>query len=136
MLFRSVPDVDLQVLINGLKSGEVIRQLKYAVEQRILGNLGITDLLTSVNTITASVQNFNNVVTSRLNQAIIKRAVENYINYLVFNLLSGCSSTLLNTTLRPDVKSVLTPYAQYMQKIANGEINMDGSKPGTSTETL
>ena len=131
-----VPDVNLQVLIDGLKSGAVIEQLKQNIISRIAGNLGLPELLTSVNQLQTSIANFNDVVTSKLNKAIIQRAVENYINFLVFNLLSGCSNELLRTTLKPEIKDVLTPYAAYQQKILDGKINQDGSKPGTATETL
>lgn len=131
-----VPDVNLQVLIDGLKSGAVIEQLKQNLINRISGNLGLPDLLLSVNSLKTSVTNFNNVITSQLNKAIIQRAVENYINFLVFNLLSGCSNELLNATLIPSVKQVLTPYAAYQQKILEGKLNQDGSTPGTATETL
>lgn len=131
-----VPDVNLQVLIDGLKSGAVIEQLKQNLINRIAGNLGLPELLLSVNSLKTSVSNFNDVITSKLNKAIIQRAVENYINFLVFNLLSGCSNELLNATLIPSVKQVLTPYAAYQQKILEGKLNQDGSTPGTATETL
>jgi len=131
-----VPDVNLQVLIDGLKSGAVIEQLKQNLINRIAGNLGLPELLLSVNSLKTSVSNFNDVITSKLNKAIIQRAVENYINFLVFNLLSGCSNELLNATLIPSVKQALTPYAAYQQKILEGKLNQDGSTPGTATETL
>lgn len=131
-----LPDVNLQVLIDGLKSGAVIEQLKQNLINRIAGNLGLPELLLSVNSLKTSVSNFNDVITSKLNKAIIQRAVENYINFLVFNLLSGCSNELLNATLIPSVKQVLTPYAAYQQKILEGKLNQDGSTPGTATETL
>lgn len=133
---QDVPDVDLQVIVDGFKSGAAITQLKTAITNRIAGNLGLPELTTAVDSLQSSISTFNNVINNKLNKAIIKRAVENYINFLVFNLLSGCSSSLLNATLKDSVKEVLTPYAAYMQKQLDGKINQDGTTPGSSNTSL
>ena len=112
----NVPDVDLQVLVDGFKSGAIINTAKTALTQAVLTNTGGAALITALGNLQSTVNIFNTTVTSRINKLAIKRAVETYVNYVVFNLLTGCSTTLLNATLKPSVKEVLTPYATYMQK--------------------
>jgi hypothetical protein len=67
---------------------------------------------------------------------IIKKAVETYITNLAFSLLSGCSSPVVNATIRPEAKSAITPFIEYQQKILNGLLNADGSTPGASDTSL
>lgn len=112
----NVPDVDLQVLVDGFKSGAIITAAKSALTQAVLVNTGGAALITALGTLQSTVNTFNTTVTTKINKMAIKRAVESYINYVIFNLLTGCSNTLLNATLKPDVKEVLTPYATYLQK--------------------
>ena len=111
-----MPDVDLQVLVDGFKSGAIINTAKTALTQAVLTNTGGAALIAALGNLQSTVNIFNTTVTSRINKLAIKRAVETYVNYVVFNLLTGCSTTLLNATLKPSVKEVLTPYATYMQK--------------------
>jgi len=111
-----VPDVDLQVLVDGFKSGAIITGAKNALIQAVLANTGGTALISALGNLQSTVNTFNTTVTSKINKLTIKRAVESYINYVVFNLLTGCSNTLLNATLIPSVKEVLTRYATYVQK--------------------
>ena len=111
-----VPDVDLQVLVDGFKSGSIINAAKFALTQAVLTNTGGAALIGALGNLQSTVSTFNTTVTSKINKLVIKRAVETYINYVVFNLLTGCSNTLLNATLKPSVKEVLTPYATYLQK--------------------
>jgi hypothetical protein len=84
--------------------------------QAVLANTGGASLISALGNLQSTVNTFNTTVTSKINKLAIKRAVETYVNYVVFNLLTGCSNTLLNATLKPSVKEVLTPYATYMQK--------------------
>ena len=112
----NVPDVDLQVLVDGFKSGAIITAAKSALTQAVLVNTGGAALITALGTLQSTVNTFNTTVTTKINKMAIKRAVESYINYVIFNLLTGCSNTLLNATLKPEVKEVLTPYATYLQK--------------------
>ena len=112
----NVPDVDLQVLVDGFKSGAIINTAKTALTQAVLTGTGGGALITALGTLQSTVNTFNTTVTTKINKMAIKRAVESYINYVVFNLLTGCSNTLLNATLQPSVKEILTPYATYMQK--------------------
>jgi hypothetical protein len=111
-----VPDVDLQVLVDGFKSGAIITGAKNALTQAVLANTGGAALISALGNLQSTVNTFNTTVTTKINKLAIKRAVESYVNYVVFNLLTGCSNTLLNATLIPSVKEAITPYAQYIQK--------------------
>jgi hypothetical protein len=111
-----VPDIDLQVLVDGFKSGAIITGAKSALTQAVLANTGGAALITALGNLQSTVNTFNTTVTTKINKLAIKRAVESYVNYVVFNLLTGCSNTLLNATLIPSVKEAITPYAQYIQK--------------------
>ena len=130
----NVPDVDLQVLVDGFKSGAIINTAKVALTQAVLNNYGGTALINALGNLQSTVNLFNTTVTSKINKLAIKRAVESYVNYVVFNLLTGCSNTLLNATLKPSVKEVLTPYATYMQKQQiEGALDGITGKPYTDT---
>jgi hypothetical protein len=130
----NVPDVDLQVLVDGFKSGAIINTAKLALTQAVLTGTGGGALITALGTLQSTVNTFNTTVTGKINKMAIKRAVESYINYVVFNLLTGCSNTLLNATLQPSVKEVLTPYATYMQKQQlDGALDGMTGKPFTDT---
>jgi|694.fasta_scaffold00069_63 hypothetical protein len=111
-----VPDIDLQVLVDGFKSGAIIEGAKSALTQAVLANTGGAALISALGNLQSTVNTFNTTVTTKINKLAIKRAVESYVNYVVFNLLTGCSNTLLNATLIPSVKEAITPYAQYIQK--------------------
>jgi hypothetical protein len=116
----NVPDVDLQTLINGFKSGEAIKGLQKNVEIMIAQGTGYDKLQNAVVGFHNTVTNFNNTVTNKLNPLIIKRAVENYITNLAYNLLTGCGNQLLTTTIRPEVLSNIAPYiALVSSKIDN-----------------
>jgi hypothetical protein len=129
-----VPDVDLQVLVDGFKSGAIINTAKLALTQAVLANTGGAALISALGNLQSTVNTFNTTVTSKINKLAIKRAVETYVNYVVFNLLTGCSNTLLNATLKPSVKEVLTPYATYMQKQQlEGALDSMTGKPFTDT---
>lgn len=111
-----VPDVDLQVLVDGFKSGAIINTAKIALTQAVLTNTGGAALIAALDNLQTTVNIFNTTVTSKINKLAIKRAVETYANFIAFNLLSGCSNTLLNQTLKPAVKEIITPYVAYLQK--------------------
>jgi hypothetical protein len=131
----NVPDVDLQVLVDGFKSGAIINTAKLALTQSVLTNTGGGALITALGTLQSTVNTFNTTVTSKINKIAIKNAVESYVNYIVFNLLTGCSNTLLNATLKPAVKEVITPYATYMQKqqIEGALDGVTGTAPSNTT---
>jgi hypothetical protein len=131
-----VPDVDLQVLIDGFKSGTILNTLKINLTTLVATQTGYTNLVTSINSLQNSLQAFNTTVTSKLNKIIIKKAVETYITNLAFSLLSGCSSPLVNATIRPSAAAAIAPFVAYQQKILNGTLNADGSTPGANNTTL
>jgi hypothetical protein len=131
-----VPDVDLQVLVDGFKSGALLNQLKTNLTNLVATQTGYTQIVTSINSLQTSIQLFNTTVTSKLNKIVIKKAVETYITNLAFSLLSGCSSPLINATIRPSAAAALTPFVEYQQKILAGTLNADGSAPGENNTTL
>lgn len=106
----NVPDVDLQTLIDGFKSGAIIRQAEQNILYLIAHGTGYDQLRNSIIGLQNNIAAFNATVTNKLNPLIIKRSVENYITNLAFNLLTGCSNQLLSTTIRPDVLANITPY--------------------------
>jgi hypothetical protein len=131
-----VPDVDLQVLIDGFKSGAVLNTLKTNLTTLVATGTGYTNLVTSINTLQNSLQTFNTTVTSKLNKMVIQKAVETYATNLAFSLLSGCSNQLVNATIRPTASTALTPFVEYQQKILAGTLNSDGSAPGANDTAL
>lgn len=130
------PDVDLQVIVDGFKSGAIITALKTNIQAVIANQTGYAQISTAITNLKNSLDTFNTTVTSRLNKIIIKRAVETYVTDLAFKLLSGCSSGLINATIRPEAKTALTPFVTHQQKILAGTINADGSTPGANDTTL
>ena len=116
----NVPDIDLQTLIDGFKSGAVIKQLQSNVEYMIAHGTGYDKLQNAITGFHNTITNFNNTVTNKLNPLIIKRAVENYITNLAYSLLTGCSNQLLTATIKPDVLSNIEPYISFIaSKIDN-----------------
>jgi hypothetical protein len=131
-----VPDIDLQVLVDGFKSGAILNQFKTNLSSLIANQTGYAQLSVAINNLQSSIVNFNTTVTSKLNKIVIQKAVETYITNLAFNLLSGCSSPVVNATIRPTAKSAIAPFVEYYQKIQNGVLNADGSTPGANNTTL
>jgi len=131
-----VPDVDLQVLVDGFKSGALLTQLKSNLTTLVATGTGFAQILTSINTLQNSVQSFNTTVTSKLNKIVIKQAVETYVTNLAFSLLSGCSNQLVNATIKPAAATALAPFVAYQQKILAGTLNADGSTPGATDTTI
>ena len=131
-----VPDVDLQTLVDGFKSGAVLNQLKNNLTTLVATQTGFAGYLTAINTLQSSLQTFNTTVTSKLNKIVIQKAVETYITNLAFSLLSGCSSPIINATIRPTAATALSPFVEYQQKILAGQLNADGSTPGASDAAL
>jgi len=131
-----VPDVDLQVIVDGFKSGSIITALKTQVISTIANQTGYAQMSAAITNLNNSLTTFNDTVTNKLNKIIIKRAVETYVIDLAFKLLSGCSSGLVNATIRPEAKEAMTPFVEYTQKIIAGELNSDGSLPGSNDVTL
>jgi len=131
-----VPDVDLQVIVDGFKSGSIITALKTNVMSVIANQTGYAQISSAITNLNNSLTTFNDTVTNKLNKIIIKRAVETYITDLAFKLLSGCSSGLVNATIRPEAKEAMTPFVEYNQKILAGQLNADGTLPGSNDTTL
>ena len=131
-----VPDIDLQTLVDGFKSGAVLNQLKTNLTTLVATQTGYAGLVTSINSLQSSLTSFNTTVTSKLNKIVIKQAVETYVTNLAFSLLSGCSNQLVNATIKPAAATALTPFVEYQQKILAGTLNADGSTPGANDTTI
>ena len=130
------PEVDLQVIVDGFKSGAIITALKTQVMSVIANQTGFAQMSAAITNLNNSLTTFNDTVTNKLNKIIIKRAIETYVIDLAFKLLSGCSSGLVNATIRPEAKEAMTPFVEYTQKIIAGELNSDGSLPGSNDTIL
>ena len=116
----NVPDIDLQTLIDGFKSGEAIKELQKNIEYIVARGTGYDLLQNAIIGFHANITKFNDTVTNKLNPLIIKRAVENYITNLAFNLLTGCSNELLVTTMKPEVLANIAAYVGFISnKIDN-----------------
>jgi hypothetical protein len=133
---EDAPDVDLQVIVDGFKSGAIITALKTNIEAVIANQTGYAQISSAITNLKNSLDTFNLTVTSKLNKIIIKRAVETYITDIAFKLLSGCSSGLIDSTIRPEAKTAITPFVEYQQRILAGTINADGSAPGANDTIL
>jgi hypothetical protein len=64
----------------------------------------------------------NNVIENKLNEKILKAAVEQFVMGLVFDLLSGCNSKLISAIIQPNVATAITPLVEHAQKVKSGEI--------------
>ena len=75
---------------------------------------------------------FNNVIENKLNEKILKAAVEQFVMGLVFDLLSGCNSKLISAIIQPNVATAITPLVEHAQKVKSGEI-ADGLASAVNT---
>ena len=121
-----VPNIDLQTIADGFKSGALINQVKNNVLAMVASTLGYTQALASINTLLTSVNSFNNVINNKLNKIVIQRAVETYITNLAFQLLSGCSSAAIQATIKPATLTAMTPLIEKFKSINAGELNSEG----------
>ena len=130
---KDVPDIDLQTLVDGFKSGAVLNQLKTNLTNLVATQTGYAGLVTSINSLQSSLTAFNTTVTSKLNKIVIKQAVETYVTNLAFSLLSGCSNQLVNATIKPSAAAALAPFVAYQQKVRDGLLNADNTTPTNTT---
>lgn len=117
-----VPDVDLQTIIDGFNNGTLIAQAEAALVQAIADGTGYTGVVAAVGSLNDSLIQFNNVIENKLNEKILKAAVEQFTMGLVFDLLSGCNNQLISAIIKPDVATSLTPLVEHAQKVKAGEI--------------
>jgi hypothetical protein len=128
-----VPNIDLQIIADGFKSGALITQVKNNVLAMVANTLGYTQALASINNLLTSVNSFNNVINNKLNKIVIQRAVETYITNLAFQLLSGCSTAAIQATIKPEALTAMTPLINKFNAINAGELNADGTTPGSTS---
>ena len=127
-----VPDIDLQTLIDGLNSGALIDAARTAIVQAIADGTGYTGVVAAVGALNDSITNFNFIITNKLNDKIIKAAVEQFIMGLAFDLLSGCNSTLMKAIVSPAAQTAVAPFVAHLAAQNAGEIPIG---PGTPVNT-
>lgn len=116
-----VPDIDLQVIIDGLNNGTLIAQAEAALIQAIANGTGYTGVVAALGSLNDSLVTFNNVIENKLNEKILKAAVEQFAMGLAFDLLSGCNSQLISAVIKPTAATAITPLVEHLQSIKTGE---------------
>jgi hypothetical protein len=127
-----VPDIDLQVIIDGLNNGTLIAAAEQNLIKAIADGTGYTGIVAALGSLNDSLITFNNVIENKLNEKILKAAVEQFVMGLVFDLLSGCNSKLISAIIQPNVATAITPLVEHAQKVKSGEI-ADGLASAVNT---
>jgi len=133
-----VPDVDLQNIYNILTKKQDLDRLVTDIERAVANSLGFTAFQSQLNTLKNTFTNFNTSFRLTVNKAAIKNAVIAQINSIVFHLLSGCGNNVLAETIKPDIKTKLQPFVEYMAKLQEGSLytTETGKTVSTTGETV
>jgi hypothetical protein len=126
------PDIDLQTIADGLKSGQLIAQAEQALIRAIANGTGYTGVVNAIGNLNNSIDAFNTVINTKLNAKILQAAVEQFIMGLVFSLLSGCNNKALSAIIKPDVANEMAPLLEHFQKIKDGKFD-EGAKSAENT---
>lgn len=118
---QEVPDVDIQALIDSFKRGDAIA----AAKEKIKNATGISDLENALASFKFETLSFNNLYLDRINRAALRNAITGQITQMVFNLLTGCGNTVLNLTLKQNVKDAITPYVAALEQQREGQAYFD-----------
>jgi hypothetical protein len=116
-----VPDIDLEVIIDGLNNGTLIAAAEAALIQAIANGTGYTGVVAALGSLNDSLVSFNNVIENKLNEKILKAAVEQFVMGLAFDLLSGCNNQLISAVIKPTAATAITPLVEHLQSIKTGE---------------
>ena len=116
-----VPDIDLEVIIDGLNNGTLIAAAEAALIQAIANGTGYTGVVAALGSLNDSLVSFNNVIENKLNEKILKAAVEQFAMGLAFDLLSGCNNQLISAVIKPTAATAITPLVEHLQSIKTGE---------------
>ena len=116
-----VPDIDLEVIIDGLNNGTLIAAAEAALIQAIANGTGYTGVVAAFGSLNDSLVAFNNVIENKLNEKILKAAVEQFAMGLAFDLLSGCNNQLISAVIKPTAATAITPLVEHLQSIKTGE---------------
>ena len=116
-----VPDIDLEVIIDGLNNGTLIAAAEAALIQAIANGTGYTGVVAALGSLNDSLVTFNNVIENKLNEKILKAAVEQFAMGLAFDLLSGCNNQLISAVIKPTAATAITPLVEHLQSIKTGE---------------
>jgi hypothetical protein len=109
---NDVPDIDLKALVDSLKNGDAIA----AIKEKLINATGFADYTTALATFKASIDTINVNYKLQVNKAAIRSAVQAQITQIVFNLITGCGGQVYDLTLKSNVKSTLSVYANALQE--------------------
>ena len=132
---NDVPDIDLKALVDSLKNGDAIA----AIKQKLINATGYADYTQALTTFKASIDTLNTNYLQQVNKAAIRSAVQSQITQIVFNLLTGCGGQVYDLTLKSNVKSTLSVYANAIQQQQNSGTAYyaaDGSVVNTTSSTV
>ena len=110
---NSTPEelITINQLLDGLKKGDVIN----ALTAKLSAASGISGLQNEISNLRTELNQFNVNFKITLNTKVLKTAVINQINNLVYNLLTGCGTNFLDLTLKQTVKDKLAPYVALLE---------------------
>lgn len=128
----AVPDIDLKNLIDSLKQGDLMK----ALTEKIINATGYADYEIALNSLSSTVSGFIDSFNNSINKAAIRNAIQAQITQIVFNLLSGCSGSVYDLTLRPNVKSAISGYVSLAQAESEGKVYVDPNGNVTTTQSV
>lgn len=117
----AVPDIDLKNLIDSLKQGDLLLALK----DKMFNAAGFDDYQEALTAANNQINSFITSFNSLVNKAAIRNAVQAQITQIVFNLLSGCSGSIYDLTLKSNIKSTVSSYVSVLQDEADGKAYID-----------
>ena len=128
----AVPDIDLKNLIDSLKQGDLLLALK----DKMFNAAGFDDYQEALTAANNQINSFVNSFNSLVNKAAIRNAVQAQITQIVFNLLSGCSGSIYDLTLKSNIKSTVSSYVSVLQDEADGKAYIDENGNVTPAATV
>jgi hypothetical protein len=128
----AVPDIDLKNLIDSLKQGDLLLALK----DKMFNAAGFDDYQEALTAANNQINSFITSFNSLVNKAAIRNAVQAQITQIVFNLLSGCSGSIYDLTLKSNIKSTVSSYVSVLQDEADGKAFIDANGNVTVAATV
>ena len=128
----AVPDIDLKNLIDSLKQGDLLK----ALTEKLINATGFADYEIALSNLSTTVSGFIDSFNNAINKAAIRNAIQAQITQIVFNLLSGCSGSVYDLTLRPNVKSAISSYVTLAQAESEGTVYVDPNGDVTATQSV
>lgn len=121
-----VPDVDLQALVDSLKNKDYI----YAIIEKVRNATGYSDYQQALASFVATIDGLNASYIASINKASIRNAVTAQITQMVYNLLTGCSTQVMDLTLKPNIKNTVSKWVTLLENQntnANAYIDQSGN---------